>query len=92
MTKKKSKKHNLDACLRCMHMLEDGNSFNHIHMTYGISEDRLKVLWYKYQVKGIDGLQKCKNVKSDYAFKKKIVLDIENNHLTLHSAWLKYGA
>ncbi len=29
-------------------MLEDGNYFNYIHMTYGISEDRLKVLWYEY--------------------------------------------
>ena len=29
---------------------------------------------------------------ADFALKKRIVLDIEDNHITLHSASLKYGA
>ena len=33
-----------------------------------------------------------KNIKADYALKKKIVLDIEKNHVTLRAASLKYGA
>ena len=33
-----------------------------------------------------------KNIKADFSLKKKIVLDIEENHLTLHGASLKYGA
>ena len=37
-------------------------------------------------------MQRKKNIKADFALKKKIVLDIENNHLTLHAASLKYGA
>lgn len=32
------------------------------------------------------------NINADYALKHKIVLDIEENHLTLHEASLKYGA
>ena len=41
---------------------------------------------------GVSGLRKGKNIRADYALKKKIVLDIEKNHLTLHAASLKYGA
>ena len=35
---------------------------------------------------------KKKNIRADYSLKKKVVLDIEENHLTLHAASLKYGA
>jgi transposase-like protein len=41
---------------------------------------------------GVSGLQKGKQIKADFALKKKIVLDIEENHLSLHAASLKYGA
>ena len=75
-----------------MQMLEDGISFSHIHKNYGINEARLKVLWSRYQKEGISGLQKQLNINADYALKRKIVLDIEENHLTLHEASLKYGA
>ena len=63
-----------------------------IHKNYGINEERLKVLWSRYQKEGISGLQKRPNINADYALKRKIVLDIEENHLTLHEASLKYGA
>lgn len=78
--------------LSYMHMLEDGISFSHIHKNYGINEARLKVLWSRYQKEGISGLQKQPNINANYALKHKIVLDIEENHLTLHEASLKYGA
>ena len=75
-----------------MHMIEDGISIHSIHAKYGINEDRLHVLWNRYQLQGKAGLLKKKNIKADFALKKIIVLDIEKNHLTLHAASLKYGA
>ena len=73
-------------------MIEDGRSIRSICVEYGINEDRLHVLWDRYQLDGQAGLLKRKNIKSDFALKKKILLDIEENHLTLHAASLKYGA
>lgn len=78
--------------LSYMYMLEDGISFSHIHKNYGIDKVRLKVLWLRYQKEGISGLQKHPNIKADYALKRKIVLDIEENHITLYEASLKYAA
>jgi len=75
-----------------MHMIQEGMSIRSIHVKYGINADRLHVLWHRYQSEGLLGLQKKKNIKADYALKKKIVLDIEEKHLTLHAASLKYGA
>ena len=72
-----------------MHLLEDGMSFGHTHKKYGINEDRLKVLWARYQEKGLD---ESRNIKADFVLMKKIVIDIEENHLTLQAASLKYGA
>ena len=79
-----------------MHMIKEGRSIHSIHVEYGINEDRLHVLWnlyHLYQLHGKAGLlKKKKNIKADYALKKKIVLDIEENHVTLYAASLKYGA
>ena len=75
-----------------MHLLETGISFSYIHRNYGINEERLKVLWSRYQKEGISRLQKQPNINADYALKHKIILDIEENHLTLYEASLKYGA
>ena len=88
----KRKKHGYAECMKFMHMIEAGRSIHSIHMEYGINEDRLHVLWDRYQLEGRTGLLKKKNIKADYAFKREIVLDIEKNHLTLHAASLKYGA
>lgn len=88
----KRKKHGFAECLNYMHMLEDGTSIHAISTKYGINEDRLHVLWDRYQSEGRSGLFKRKNIKADFALKKEIVLDIEENHLTLHAASLKYGA
>lgn len=92
MSAKQRKQKSVQELLTYMHMLEEGLSFVYIHKTYGINEARLKVLWSKYQKEGLPALQKQPNVKADYALKRKIVLDIEDNHITLHAASLKYGA
>ena len=74
-----------------MHMIEDGYSFGFICDHYGSSEKTLKVLWHRYQEFGVEGLMKKRNFLSTFEIRKKIVLDIEENHLTLHAASIKYG-
>ena len=92
MLERKRKKHDYADRLKYIRLLETGRSFNSIHKEYGIDDAQLKVLWEKYQIFGKTGLKKCANIKADFEFKKKIVLDIEENHLILHAASLKYGA
>ena len=92
MTRSKKQKHDCAVLLKYMHMLDDGYSFRYISTTFGINSNRLKVLRAKYLLEGVTALQRKKNIKADFALKKKIVLDIENNHLTLHAASLKYDA
>ena len=92
MSGRKRKKHDYADRLKYMHMLEDGKTINSICLEYGINHHLLKVLWSKYRTYGVSGLRKTKNVRSDFALRKKIVLDIEENHLPLHAASLKYGA
>ena len=92
MLERKKKKHGYAELLKCMHLLESGNSIKFVSTEHGINNKRLRVLWEKYQRYGVSGLQKEKNIKADFALKRQIVLDIEKNHLTLHAASLKYGA
>ena len=92
MSEKKRKKHDYAALLKYMHLLDDGYSFKYIHVKYGICNERLKVIRSKYLKEGNSALQRQKNIKADFALKKQIVLDIEENHITLHAASLKYGA
>jgi transposase-like protein len=92
MSERKRKKHDYADRLKYMRLLESGRSFRSIYKEYGIDKDQLKVLWAKYQKFGPSGLKKGANIKADFALKKRIVLDIEENHLTLHAASLKYGA
>ena len=87
---KKRKKHGYAERLKYMHMLENGLSINHIHLHYGIGKQLLSSLWIRYQSEGYSGLIKKKNIKADYAFKLQILRDIEENHLTLVAASLKY--
>lgn len=92
MSKEKRKKHGYAEVLKYMHLIKSGRTFNSIRREYGVNEGRLKVLWERYQKMGPSSLRKMKNIKADFSLKKKIVLDIEENHLTLHGASLKYGA
>ena len=88
---KKYKKHGYAERLKYMHMLENGCSKNYIHAHYGIDDALLGHLWTRYQSEGPSGLLKKRNVKADYAFKLQVVRDIEENHLTLVDASLKYN-
>lgn len=92
MSTTKRKKHDHDALLKYMHLLDAGYSINHIYLKYGICHKRLEVLRAKYLKEGASSLCRKKNIKADFNLKKQIVLDIEENHLTLHAASLKYGA
>ena len=88
---KKYKKHGYAERLNYMHMLENGCSVNYIHAHYGVDKAQLLHLWVRYQSEGPSGLIKKKNVKADYAFKLQVVHDIEENHITLVDASLKYN-
>ena len=85
------KKHNYEALLKYMRMLEEGYSIDHIHRKFGISGERLQGLWLLYQQQGISALCRKKNIRADGWFKQQVVSDIEKNHLPLVTASLKYG-
>ena len=72
-------------------MLEDGYSINYVHTNYGINEAQLSKLWFLYQKKGAKTLHRQEYTRSDAAFRHKVVLDIENNGISLVQASIKYG-
>ena len=75
-----------------MHQLEDGYSINYVSTKYGIDFNLLSSLWIQYQQNGLEALRKKKNIRASGELKRTIVSDIENNHLSLVEASLKYGA
>ena len=87
---KKYKKHGYAERLKYMHMLKNGISAKSIEQQFGINKQLLGYLWKRYQAEGPSGLVKKRNVSADYAFKVQVVRDIEQNHLTLVEASLKY--
>ncbi len=88
---KKLKKHGYAERLKYMHMLENGYSREYIHRHYGISRALLGYLWSRYKSEGPNGLLKKQNVRADYEFKLQVIRDIEENHLPLVDASLKYN-
>ena len=88
---KKYKKHGYAERLKYMHMLENGYSLNYIERHFGINKKLLEYLWVRYQSEGPSALLKKQNVKADYTFKLQVLRDIEENHLTLVEASLKYN-
>ena len=88
---KKYKKHGYAERLKYMHMLENGFSLNYIERHFGINKKLLGYLWARYQSEGPSALLKKQNIKADYAFKLQVLRDIEENHLTLVDASLKYN-
>ena len=88
---KKLKKHGYAERLKYMHMLENGYTIAYINRTFGIGHDLLGQLWVRYQSEGPSGLLKKQNVRADYTFKIQVLRDIEENHLTLVDASLKYN-
>ena len=85
------KKHDYSALLKYMHMLEDGYSINYIRTNYGISAEQLSKLWILYQKEGAKVLHRQAYTRSDATFRHKVVLDIENNGISLVQASIKYG-
>ena len=88
---KKYRKHGYAERLKYMHMLENGISIKYIEKHFGIDHRLLGYLWARYQSEGPSGLLKKQNVRADYAYKLQVVRDIEENHLTLVDASLKYN-
>ena len=85
------KKHDYEALLKYMRMLEDGYSINYICKMFGIGKGRLKSLWILYQQHGTSVLRRKPYTQPIGEIKQQIVLDVEKNHLTLVQASLKYG-
>ena len=85
------KKHDYEALLKYMRMLEDGFPIDYIHNKFGIGAERLKCLWLQYQKQGISALHRKSYTQPGGELKQQIVSDIEKNHLTLVQASLKYG-
>ena len=85
------KKHDHEALLKYMHMLEDGYSINYIEENYGICNTRLSKLWLLYQKEGVKVLHRQPYVRANEEFKRVVVLDIENNGISLVQASIKYG-
>ena len=85
------KKHDYSALLKYMHMLEDGYSINYIRTNYGISAEQLSKLWILHQKEGAKVLHRQAYTHSDATFRHKVVLDIENNGISLVQASIKYG-
>ena len=77
------KKHDYSALLKYMHMLEDGYSINYIYRKHGISHYRLSKLWLLYQKEGSKVLHRQEYTRSNATFRRKVVLDIENNGVPL---------
>ena len=84
------KKHDYVVLLKYMRMLEDGYSVDHIHKKFGISSGRLSRLWLLYKEHGVSVLQRKQRTQTSGELKQRIVRDIEENHLTLVHASLKY--
>ena len=72
-------------------MLEDGYSITYVHTNYGIDIKRLAKLWLLYQKEGARVLHRQEYTRSDATFRHKVVLDIENNCISLVQASIKYG-
>ena len=72
-------------------MMEDGMSATSIVKLHGGDRKQLHVLWERYKKEGASALCEKGYVKLSAEKKKEIVLDIENNHITLCAASVKYG-
>ena len=73
-----------------MSMLEAGYSCTYIHKHYGINQGLLSVLWNKYKEEGPIGLVKKQYIRADGKYKETVVRDVEEKHLPLYQASIKY--
>ena len=84
------KKHTFEDRLKYMKMLEAGYSIHYISKAFGINHILLKSLWLRYNEEGVSALIKKKYTKTDGAFREVVVRDLEENHLSLCEASIKY--
>ena len=84
------KKHSYEDRLKYMSMLEAGYSYTYIHKHYGINQGLLSVLWNKYKEEGPIGLVKKQYIRADGKYKETVVRDVEEKHLPLYQASIKY--
>ena len=87
---KRYKKHNIEDRLKYIKMIEEGYSIDYICNHYGFDHNLLSVLWLRYQKEGELGLMKKHNIRSDGAYREKVLRDIAENCLTLSEAAVKY--
>ena len=72
-------------------MLDAGYSITYIHSNFGINATLLKTLYLSYKELGIAGLQKKKNIKFSVEQKLSVILEFENNNLSLDEVYYKYS-
>ena len=87
----KYKKHGIKDLVKYIQLLETGKSVRSISRRYGINDQQLHVLWYRYQREGPSALQKRPNIRADGSMKEKIVRAYLENHLSLVEVSLKYN-
>ena len=85
------KKHDHEALLKYMRMLEEGYTLSYISKEFGINAQRLEYLWVLYQEQGTSVLHRKQNIRADGKLKQQIVSEVRKKHLTLVQASLKYG-
>ena len=83
------KKHNYEALLKYMRMLEDGYSIDHIHRKFGISGEQLKCMWLLYQQHGTSVLRRKQYTQVSGELKQQIVRDIEKKSLNFGASLVK---
>lgn len=87
----KYKKHGIKDLVKYIQLLETGKSVRSISRRYGINDQQLHVLWYRYQREGPSALKKQPNIRADGSMKEKIVRAYMENHLSLVEVSLKYN-
>ena len=85
------KKHDYEARLKYMKMLEEGHSVSSISRQYGIDHRILSTLWMRYKKEGPVALVKKKNCTFTVAEKIAVISEYREKHLSLPDIMLSHG-
>lgn len=85
------KKHDYEARLKYMKMLEEGYSIHFISRAYGIDHRILSTLWSRYQEEGPIALAKKKNCALTVAEKLSVISEYKEKRLSLPDIMLSHG-
>ena len=85
------KKHDYEARLKYMKMLEEGYSINFINTQYGISHSLLTYLWNRYKAEGPAALAKKRNSHLTVEEKLEVMYEYREKHLSLPDIMLNHG-